>query len=528
MSKILISDPLSKEGLAVLDDAEGISYDLNPGLSKEELIKCIGEYDGLIIRSGTKVTKEVIDAADNMKVIGRAGVGLDNVDIDAATKRGIIVMNTPDGNTISTAEHTIAMLLAMARKIPQAYVSLRNKQWERKKFVGVELFGKTLGIIGLGRIGTQVAKRAKAFEMKIVAYDPFISEEVAKRLEVELMELTQLYKTADIITIHTPLSPKTKGLIGKDEFNQMKDGVMIINCARGGIIDEQALYDAVVSGKVAGVALDVYENEPPLDSPLLELDNCVTVPHLGASTKEAQINVGVDIAHQVVDVLQGKPAKNAVNIPQIDPGEAAVVGVYTELVEKLGALVGQLTKGRLREIRIEYKGEIARYNSAPLTVAVVKGVLSSAMEEPIVNYVNASLLAKERGIKVVETKYDIVEDFANLITISGISSEDTQTVSGTILKTGEEKIVKIDEFDIEAVPSGNLLILAQTDQPGIIGRVGTIIGNENVNIGWLQLSRLGVGKKALSVWNLDGTLSDEAVDKISQMDEIISAKLVSL
>ncbi|MFH1859989.1 MAG: phosphoglycerate dehydrogenase [bacterium] len=529
MTRILVSDPLSKEGLAVLDAAEDIEYDLKAGMSKEELIACIGEYDGLIIRSETKVTKDVIDAAKKCKVIGRAGVGLDNVDIDAATKGGIIVMNTPDGNTISTAEHTIAMILSMARKIPQSYTSLRSGKWERKKFVGRELFGKTLGVIGMGRIGTRVVKLAQAFGMKIIAFDPFISEDAAQKLEVRIVDLPELYRQADVITIHTPLSPKTKGLLSTKEFEQMKNGVMITNCARGGIIDETALYEAIKSGKVGSAALDVFEKEPPdMANPLLEMDNFIAVTHLGASTSEAQINVGIDIADQVVAALQGKAVKNAVNIPQVESGVMAILGPYIGLAERLGSFAGQLVEGGLGNIHIEYTGDIARYNVTPLTVAIIKGLLSSAMHDSTVNYVNAPLMAKERGIKVVESKSDAIEDFANLITVSFLSATDSQTVSGTVLKTGEERILKINGFDIEAVPSGHLLILNQTDQPGIIGKVGTIIGQENVNIGGMQLSRIGVGGKAISVWNLDSAIPEHTLTKINGLSEITLASMVSL
>ncbi|MFH1096307.1 MAG: phosphoglycerate dehydrogenase [Candidatus Desantisbacteria bacterium] len=529
MVKILVSDPLSKEGLAVLDEAEGIEYDLKAGMSKEELIACIGEYEGLIVRSETKVTADVINAATKCKVIGRAGVGLDNVDIEAATKKGIIVMNTPDGNTISTAEHTMAMLLSMARKIPQSYASLQNGKWDRKKFVGRELFGKTLGIIGMGRIGTQVAKRAQAFGMNIIAFDPFISEEAAQKLEIRIVDLPELYREADAITIHTPLSPKTQGLLSKKEFEQMNDGVMIINCARGGIVDETALCEALKSGKVGSAALDVLEKEPPdMANPLLKMDNCVIVPHLGASTSEAQINVGIDIACQVIDALQGKPVKNAVNIPQVETGVVAILGPYIGIAEKLGSLVGQLIEGGLFNIRIEYMGEIAKYNITPLTVAIVKGLLSNAMHDSTINYVNALLVAKERGIKVVESKTEAIEDFVNLITVSVTSAASSQTVSGTTLKTGDQRILKINGFDIEAVPSGHLLILNQTDQPGIIGKVGTIIGQEMVNIGWMQLSRIGVGGGALSVWNLDDAISEDTLSKIRLLPEITSASMVTL
>ncbi len=528
MIKILVSDPLSKEGVAVLQGIQEIDCNLKPGISKEELIGCIGEYEALIVRSETKVTKEVINAASKLRVIGRAGVGIDNIDVNAATQKGIVVMNTPDGNTISTAEHTMAMLLALSRSIPQAHSSLKGKVWDRKRFVGTELYGKTIGIIGLGRIGTQVAKRAQAFQMKIIAYDPFITETQATKLEITLVELKDLYQQANYISIHTPFSEETYHLIGEKEIAMMKDGVRIINCARGGIIDENALYEGLKSGKIAGCALDVFEKEPPLESPLLDLDQVVVVPHLGASTKEAQINVGVDIAQQIVDFLISGDIKNAVNMPTVDPQLLKTLAPYVELGEKIGKIHGQLAKTAVKKLRITYSGEIISHNITPISVSIIKGLLCTLLRDPGINYVNASSIAKERGIVILESKSSEITDFINLITVICTTDQAERLIAGTLLAEGESRIVKIDEFFIEAVPIGYLLILLQTDQPGIIGRIGTLIGNQKVNIGWMQLSRTNIGGKAVSVWNLDEDLPEAALEEIMQLPEILSAELVRL
>jgi len=528
MKKVLVSDPLGKEGIEILEKTGTIKVDVKIGLKPEELAACIGDYDGIIVRSGTKVTKEVIEAGKNLQVIGRAGVGVDNIDVEFATKKGIIVMNAPGGNTVSTAEHTVGMMLALSRNIPQADRSVKEGKWERKKYTGVELSGKTLGVIGLGRIGSYVAQLALAFNMKVLAYDPFISQEKAKRIGVELVELDELYQNSDYITLHVPKSEETKGMISKSEFDRMKDGVRIINCARGGLIDEQALYEALRSGKVAGAALDVYENEPPVGSPLLELDNCITVPHLGASTHDAEINVGIEMAHQVVDALSGGPIRNALNIPQVDPGILQEIQPYLTLSEKIGSLHAQLTSGGIQRVEIKISGELASYEVKPFAVAVIKGMLATILKEPVVNYVNAPFIAKERGIEIVETKETKEEDFVHLITVTVKTDEKTSQIAGSIFQKNDIRIVAIDGFRIDAIPEGDMLVISNIDKPGILGKLGTILGKNNVNIAGLQMGRKAIGGRQLIVLNVDQPVSDGILQEIRLQEDILEAKLVKL
>jgi D-3-phosphoglycerate dehydrogenase len=529
MKKVLVTDTLSKEGLKILEECKSISVDTPYGISQDELIKIIPNYDALIVRSQTKVTKEVIENAVRLSIIGRAGTGYDNIDVQAATKKGIIVMNVPGGNTIAAAECTLALMLAAARNIPQAMASLKSGKWDRRSFVGVELFQKILGIIGLGRIGTEVAKRAKAFGMKLIAYDPYISQEKALQEGIELVSLTKLLENADFITIHTPLSEETRKLLSYNEFQKMKDGVIIVNCARGGIIDEKSLYEALKSKKVKAAALDVYEDEPPFGSPLLELDNCITIPHLGASTKEAQTNVGIDIAKQVVQALTQGIIENAVNIPLITAELRSILEPYLELAEKIGILHAQLLPAKhIKEINVEYAGEIAHYDTACITVSLLKGLLSGILDEEVINYVNAYALACERGIKINEIRTTKAKDYANSISVNTIFDNKQRVITGVVRENNDLRIVKIDKFSIDAVPSGYLLIVPQTDQPGIIGKIGTILGNLNINIGWLQLSRTGKGQEALSVWNVDSIIPNEALSQIRNLKEVLDAKQVKL
>lgn len=531
MAKILVSDPISEEGLNVLKNAGGITVDVKTGLPEDELVKIIGEYDALLVRSGTKVTSKIIENAKNLKVIGRAGVGVDNVDIVSASKRGIIVMNTPGGNTMSTAEHTMAMMMALVRKIGPAYISMRNKQWDKKKFQGVELFGKTLGIIGLGRIGTEVAKRASSFEMKILAFDPFISSEKAEKLDIELADLDKIFKTADIITVHTHITNETKGLINKQAFDKMKKGVFIINCARGGIVNEADLYEAIKSGKVAGAALDVFEAEPPTNSPLLELDSVLVTPHLGASTKEAQENVAVDVAYQVIDVLKGGPIRNAVNAPTVDVELLKVLQPFITLGEKLGKLLAQIISGQLEEIRVRYSGEVSGTNVAPITVGVLKGILGHVITEPV-NFINAPVIAKERGIKVIESKSSVAEDFADLIHVTartnGKKKEDFSVTGTWFGKNRESRVVRINEYHVDAVPSGFILVLVNEDKPGIIGNVGVILGKNNINIASMTLGRKEAGGHAVTMLNIDTRVPEKVLNEISKAPNIIDIKMVEL
>ena len=543
--KVLIADQLSEDGVALLKNEPGLSVDVKTGLSPKELAQIIGPYEGLVVRSSTKVTAEVIEKADRLKVIGRAGVGLDNVDADAATKRGIIVMNVPAGNTISTAEHTMSMILALARRIPQADVHLRAGLWERSKFVGTELFGKTLGIVGLGKIGTEVAKRAQAFGMRVVASDPFLSTERAQQLEVQLIDLKTIYAEADFITVHTPLTAETKHLIGAAEIAQMKRGVRLINCARGGILDEDALYQAIIDGKVAGAAIDVFEAEPPKGHPLLKLDQVVVTPHLGASTQEAQLNVAIEVAKQVADALLGRGIRNAVNMPSLDAQTLKVLQPYIVLGERLGSLASQLSGGQIAEVRVTYVGEVTAHDTSAVTLAVLKGVLAPVVGENV-NYVNASLIAAERGVRVVEAKASRMEEFTNLLALEVLSDPSTSlgvvpskrsesrddgkslTLQGTLSARREPRIVKIDRYVIEAVPDGYMLIIKNEDQPGLIGALGTLLGEAKINIAGMSNGRERPGGQAITVVNVDNDIPPKVLEHVKRLKHVLDAKLIKL
>ncbi|MFC1666745.1 phosphoglycerate dehydrogenase [Candidatus Omnitrophota bacterium] len=527
MFKILVSDPLSEEGVEILKKVKEFEVDVKLKLPPEELKKIIKDYDALLVRSGTNVIKAVIENADKLKVIGRAGVGLDNVDLEAASKRGIIVMNTPGGNTISTAEHTMSLILSLSRNIPQADVSTKSGKWERKKFMGVELYGKTLGIIGLGRIGAEVAKRAASFGMKTIAYDPFLSLDKAEELGIKSVELKDVFKRSDYITVHTPMTDETKHIIDEKAIRDMKKGVRIINCARGGIVDEVALLKGIKDGKIAGAALDVYEKEPPKESPLLECGQVILTPHLGASTEEAQINVAVDIANSTRDALLGCGIRNAVNVPCIDTELYKILQPYVELGEKMGSLVAQLAKGRISQINIKYSGDIAKYTVSPLTVAIVKGALTPILQETV-NYVNALIVAKERGVKVKESKSTGLEEYANLIVVEVKTDKTVRSVTGTLFTKKDARIVKIDQFHVDAIPEGYMLVAHNIDVPGIIGKVGTILGNNGVNIATMTFGREKPGGKTLSVLNVDSPIPEKALDEIRKAENILDAKLIKL
>ncbi|MFH1854677.1 MAG: phosphoglycerate dehydrogenase [Candidatus Omnitrophota bacterium] len=528
MFKILISDSLSEEGIEILKKVKEFQVDVKLKLSPEELKNIIKDYDCLLVRSGTKVTKDIIESADKMKVIGRAGVGLDNVDLEAASKRGIIVMNTPGGNTISTAEHAMSLILSLSRNIPEADASTKRGEWERKKFMGVELYGKTLGIIGLGRIGSEVARRAGAFGMKIIAYDPFLSLDKAKELGVESVELSDIFKRSDYITVHTPMTDETKHIIDKKAIERMKKGVRIINCARGGIVDEAALIDGIKSGRVAGAALDVYEKEPPFkDSLLLKCENIILTPHLGASTEEAQVNVAIDIANSARDALLGCGIRNAVNVPCIDLELYQILQPYVAISEKMGSMAAQIIEGRIKQIEIKYSGDIAKYASSPLTVAVVKGALTPVLQETV-NYVNSLIVAKERGIKVEESKSSHLEEYANLITVTIKTDKGSISIEGTLFTKTDARIVKVGQFHVDAIPEGYMLVAHNIDVPGIIGRIGTILGNNKINIAAMTFGREKPGGKTLSVLNVDSAVPEKVLEEIRKEKNILDAKLIKL
>jgi len=528
MVKVLVSDPLSEEGLKILKDVKEFQVDVKTELKPDALKEIIKNYDALLVRSTTKVTKDIISAAKNLKIIGRAGVGLDNVDLEAATQKGIIVMNTPGGNTISTAEHTMSMILALSRNIPQANSSTKKGEWKRSKFMGVEVYAKVLGIVGFGRIGREVAMRAKSFGMKVLTYDPYLSREVAESLGVEVVELKELLDKSDYITVHTPLTEETKHMISTDEFALMKKGVRIINCARGGIIDEIALVNAIKEGKVAGAALDVFEKEPlPPDHELLKLDNVVVTCHLGASTEEAQINVAIEVAEIVRDALLGRGIRNAANYPCLAPEVFKIIEPYIILAERLGVFSGQLAEGRLQELNITYSGEIIQHDLAPLTMALVKGVLTPMLQETV-NFINAVSLAKERGIKINEAKSSREKEFVTLIQLEIKTDKVTKKIAGTLSANKQPRIVKVDDYYVELTPIGEMIFIENWDKPGIIGNLGTVLGKHNINIAAMTFGRQTPGGRAISVLNVDTPVSLEILGKIKKLENILSVKVIKL
>jgi len=526
--KILVTDPLAPEGLEVFKNAEGFEVDVKIGLKPEELKKICHAYDGWVIRSGTKITADLIEAAKNLKVIGRAGVGYENIDADTATKKGIVVMNTPGGNNVTTGEHTIALMMALARHIPQAVASLKGGKWDRNKFVGVEMCNKTIGVIGLGNVGRIVAERAAALRMKVIGFDPFIAAENIARMGVQPGTLDDIFTRSDFITVHVPLTPDTQGLINKAAFAKMKRGVRIINCARGGIVDEADLAEAIKHGKVAGAALDVYVDEPPPpDHPLLNLDQVITTPHLGASTDEAQLNVAIAVAEQMVDFLAKGVVRYAVNVPSVSPELLQVLRPYLTLGEKLGSLHAQMAAALPEEVQVEYRGDVTQYNVAPLTLAVLKGLLSPVMEFAV-NYVNAPILARERGMKIVESKGEEATDFASSIIVRAKDGKETLEVEGAIFAAKHPRIVRVNSFYLEAVPEGYILVLQNKDVPGVVGAVGTILGNHGLNIAGMELGRSEKGGNSISFTHVDEAVSKKALDELRALPQIVSATLVKL
>ncbi|MDD5561088.1 MAG: phosphoglycerate dehydrogenase [Candidatus Omnitrophica bacterium] len=526
MIKVLVSDALSEEGLKVFKESKELSVDVKTDLKPEALKEVIKDYEALVVRSATKVTAEVIQAAKKLRVIGRAGVGLDNVDLEAATQKGIIVMNTPAGNTISTAEHTFSMILALSRNIPQANASTKKGEWKRSKFMGVELYGKTLGIVGFGRIGSEVAKRALSFGMKILAYDPFLSAEVAESIGVEIAELRKVLQEADYITVHTPLTEETRHMISDKEFAMMKKGVRIINCARGGIIDEAALVKALKELKVSGAAMDVFEKEPlSAENELLKSDNVIITPHLGASTEEAQVNVAIEVAEIVRDALLGRGIRNAANYPCLEAEVCKILNPYINLGEKLGMFSAQLVEGRFQELLISYSGEITKYDLSPVTMALAKGVLEPILKETV-NFVNAVSLLKERGIKLRESKTGQEGEFVNLIQLEIKTDKETKKVFGTLSSNKQPRIVKIDDYYLELYPIGEMVFIRNWDKPGLIGSLGTLMGDNGINIAAMTFGRDQQGGKAISVLNVDSQVSQEIQDKVRELENILTVKVI--
>ncbi len=527
--RVLVSDKLAEEGLAVMRERPAIDLVVKTGLDPDALKSELRDADALLVRSATKVTADVIAAAPKLAVIGRAGVGVDNIDVEAATQRGIVVCNSPEGNTVAAAEHTMALMLALARNVPAASASVAAGEWRRGSFMGVELLNKTLGVIGLGKIGSEVALRSAAFGMKVIGYDPFIAADRAERLGVETVELDDLLARSDFITVHVPVTRDTQHIIGQANLAKTKRGVRIINCSRGAAVDEAALAAALKSGQVAGAGLDVFEKEPPTGSPLIGIENVVLTPHLGASTAEAQLKVAVDVAQQVVDVLEGRPARSAVNVIPVSPEALRALESYLPLAEKMGSLQGQLAERPVRSVELVYAGQLADEDSRLLTRAFLKGLLSPIIDEPV-NLVNASLVAESRGLQMIESRSRQSEDYVSLIT-SRISADGRQTsIAGTLFGRREPRIVRIDNYRVDIVPHGHMLISMHIDRPGMIGRVGTILGEHHINIAGMQVGRAKPEPGGLSVMvlALDGPVPDDVRALLRQVDGIKTVQLVEL
>lgn len=526
--KILVSDKLAEEGIKILKDVKEFTVDCKYDLKPDQLKAIIKDYDALIVRSSTTVTADVMEAAAKLRFIGRAGVGLDNVDLKAATKKGIVAMNTPAGNTTSTAEHTMSMILALSRNIPQACASLKAGKWERSKFNGVELRGKTLGVVGLGRIGSTVAKFAKAFGMDVIAFDPFLSMDVASSQGIKMVELDTLVKEADYITVHIPKTEETTNLISDKQFNLMKKNARVINCARGGIIDEKALIKALEQKRIAGAALDVFDAEPPAaDHLLLKFDNCVVTPHLGASTSEAQVNVAIEIAETIKNALLGRGIVNAANFPSVDAEAYKVLEPYINLGVRMGKFAGQLINGRISGITLIYSGVITNYKVMPITLSLVNGILTPILGDTI-NYINALDVSKERGIKVHEIISNKEEDFVNCIRVEIQTDKEPFSIMGTISGNKKPRIVKINEVYVEAVPDGNMLFIKNNDKPGLVGAVGTILAEAKVNIAGISLGREAQDGVAISVVNVDSVIQEKTIEKLKKTKDILFVKLLKV
>lgn len=526
--KVLISDVLGEAGIKIFQDEDGIEVDVNTGLAPEELKAIIGNYDGLVIRSATKVTADLLEAATNLKVVGRAGIGLDNVDIPAATKKGVAVMNTPGGNVVTTAEHSLSLMMALTRNIPQGTSSLKDGRWDKKKLQGREVFNKTLGVIGFGNIGSIVADRARGLKMRVVIHDPVVQAEVIEKEGFEWVSLEKLFQESDYISVHVPKTKNTTGLINKAAFDQMKDGVMIVNCARGGIVDEDDLYEAMTSGKVAGAALDVFSTEPPpADLPLLKLDNLIATPHLGASTAEAQTNVAVAVANQIIEYLKNNNIINAVNVPAVSGTLLEQLGPFLTLADRMGCMHAQFSVGQLKEIRIEYNGDFHGLDLKPVTTAFLKGVLDSLVSDGV-NSVNAPMLAKDMGIKVSETSTADSEKFLNRISATVVTTEMECTVAGSVFGKSDARIVRINDFIIEVIPEGHLALIHNLDEPGAIGSIANVLGDNNINISQMQVGTAIGGDNNIILIKTDVPMTDEIKNKVQELPKVKSIQTFEL
>lgn len=515
----MVSDDLESVGVELFRKEADFAVEVKTGLAPEALKAIISDYDALVIRSGTRVTEDLLEAATRLKVVGRAGIGLDNVDIPAATRRGVVVMNTPGGNVVTTAEHTIAMILALSRNIPRGTASLKSGRWEKKSLQGREIFNKVLGVVGFGKIGSIVADRARGLKMQVVVYDPFVTPERIEKAGYRSVEMDELYGMADYITIHVPKLNNTEGFLNADIFRRMKDGVMIINCSRGGIVDENALYDAIVSGKVAGAALDVFKTEPPGASPLLELDQVICTPHLGASTQEAQANVSSAVALQIIDFLKHATIVNAVNVPSVTGELLKRLGPYLALADQMGCLQSQLCKGPLKEVVIEYRGDFQNLDLSPVSSSVLRGLLSPIVKDDV-NFVNAAVIAKEMGVRVTETETADAEEYINLITVRIITTKMENTVSGTIFGKNEARVVRINSFRLEMVPKGHLALIHNVDIPGSIGEIGTVLGRHHINIGRMQVGQEQEGDRNIIFLETDTPIPDAVLEELRALETV--------
>ncbi|MBE0576634.1 MAG: phosphoglycerate dehydrogenase [Desulfuromonadales bacterium] len=526
--RVLVSDKFPTEGLHVLEQAEGIVLDYQPGLTTEQLLEAVAEADALIVRSGTQVTEEVFQAANRLKVVGRAGVGTDNLDLEAANRKGVVIMHTPFGSTTTTAEHTIAMVFALARRIPSACQSTKSGQWQSERFLGIEIAGKTIGVLGGGKIGRLVVERAIALKMKPIVYDPYLTEETIRLLGAEQVTFEELLTRSDFLTLHTPLNADTANILNRETLARVKPGCYIINCATGGLIDETALAEAIEAGRVSGAGIDVFAKEPPgADNPLLKLEQVICTPHLRTATRDAQVNVTVQVATQVIDFLTNGIIVNAVNVPSISADLLANLRPHLELAERLGSFQAQLYGTGLEEIRLEYAGTVTEHPTEPLTMAALKGILTP-MIGPEANYINAPHLARERGILVSETRSQISRGFSSMIRLTVVGAKGEHAICGAMFGEDDYRIVRVNGCYVEAIPHGHILVLFNEDRPGIIGFIGQVLGEAQINIAGMNLTRQSVDGQAVSLINVDSCISDETLEKLRAHPHIVAASQIVL
>ncbi|HEX8552604.1 MAG TPA: phosphoglycerate dehydrogenase [Abditibacteriaceae bacterium] len=528
MPRVLICDAISDDGLKIL--RESAEVDVKTGLSEAELVEIAPNYEAMMVRSATKITRPILEAATKLQIVGRAGVGIDNIDVTAATERGVIVVNSPAGNTVAVAELTLGMMLSLVRKLGPAGASMKAGDWKRSKFMGTEIYGKTLGVIGTGKIGTEVIKRAQAFGMNVLGFDPFLTTQRAQQLNIEACEVDDICERADFITLHTPLTKDTKHLINAARLAKMKPTTVVINCSRGGIIDETALYEALSNGKLGGAGLDVFEVEPPKDTPLRELDNVLLTPHLGASTEEAQVEVAVDVARQIREVFAGRAPQSAVNLPPVPPEAREFLAPFLPLAEKLGRAQAQIADGRIESVELKFCGELSEYDTSSLTRVFLKGLLQPSFDTPV-TYVNAPMLAQQRGVGITESKSARSDDYANLIETRVVRNDDgherAREIDGTVFERVPH-IVAIQGLRVDVVPEGTLLVIPNTDRPGMVGRVGTLLGDAAINIVGMQVGRKERGERAVMVLSLDEAVPQSTLEQLDAMEDLFGARQIDM